>query len=210
MPRPDPHPVLSRQGADALRLLSDPECDCASVLPSVEARDADVLVRAASVHGTISTAFRHLRERGVSGQLETAFRKSETRVLSAISGAMRLRRWSDRMTAAFEDESVAHTLIKGPVFATRLYRHTSDRTLHRHRHCRGGQFDATRRHGSDRTRFRSRRHPRSQRRRPLRVQMDTAERYGDHCGAPHQPHPFRAASTAHVRGSRHGSRGRER
>jgi hypothetical protein len=127
MPRTDPHPVLDSRAAEALRLLSDPELDDTSVLPSVDSAQAGTLVRAAAVHGTMSTSYRHLRERGGSSALAAAFEAAETKILSAIAGSVRLRRWSERIVQAFNAEGIAHALIKGPVFAARLYRHPSDR-----------------------------------------------------------------------------------
>jgi Uncharacterised nucleotidyltransferase len=127
VPRPDPHPVLNDQAAEALRLLSDPELEDRIPLPSVDAGQAATLVQAAAVHGTIAIAYRHLRSRRASDDLTAAFEQAQMQVLSAMAAAMRLRQWGDRISNALGEGGVRHAPIKGPVFAARLYRHSSDR-----------------------------------------------------------------------------------
>lgn len=127
VPRPDPHPILNRQAAEALRLLADPELDDGVPLPNLDDGQAAILVRAAAVHGIISTAYRHLKSGPDAGALTAALARAEPLVLSAITGSMRLRRWAEHVTRAFDAAGLRHALIKGPVFAERLYAHPSDR-----------------------------------------------------------------------------------
>lgn len=127
MTRPDPHPVLDYETADCLRLLADPELPDDVPLPDIARTQADALVRAANVHGTIATAYRHVKARGISGRLAAAFEQAEPLVFSAIGWSMRLRRWGERIASAFDDENVRCALVKGPVFADTLYPNQSDR-----------------------------------------------------------------------------------
>ncbi len=62
-----------------------------------------------------------------SDPLAAAFLKVETTVLGAVGQAMQLRPWGERISSQLRRGGVNCTVVKGPVFAARLYPHPSDR-----------------------------------------------------------------------------------
>jgi hypothetical protein len=116
---------LEAEDLPLLLQLSDPEAPApaAAVEPTRLAR----LLAAADRHGVLAIVFRKCREAAAPAQVALVLDPYRPRVVGAVGQAMLLERTAQKLVQKFADDGVRATIVKGPVFADRLYRHRSDR-----------------------------------------------------------------------------------
>lgn len=105
--------------------LSDPEAPvpAGAVEPTRLAR----LLAAAERHGVLAIVYRKCREVAAPGHVASILNPLSPRIVAAVGQAMLLERRAQAVVQKFADAGVRATIVKGPVFADRLYRHRSDR-----------------------------------------------------------------------------------
>lgn len=106
--------------ADPAAAAADPPRDPAAVLR---------LVDAAERHGVLPVVWRKLRAGGAldDAALATKRDEAERRLMIATGQSLMLSHHAARLSAAFREAGIAFAIVKGEVFARRLYAVASDR-----------------------------------------------------------------------------------
>jgi hypothetical protein len=124
MPRDDA--LLPRDDLRPLVLLADPESQAPEGMHDNEARLARLL-QSAVRHGVLPVVFRKLREARLVDDAASAFDPYRTRILAGVGQAILLERRAQAIIARFADAGIRAAVVKGPVFAERLYPTRGDR-----------------------------------------------------------------------------------
>jgi hypothetical protein len=126
---PSAHPFLGQDEGRLLTWLADPEAS----LPSLpDAAALSRIIIAADRHGVMAMVGRKLAAAAIpSGGLTAVaaelLARHAHRHMLAVGQAMLLDYHGQRLARRFESEGVAAAIVKGPVFASRLYHDRCDR-----------------------------------------------------------------------------------
>ncbi|MEO8668066.1 MAG: nucleotidyltransferase family protein [Bauldia sp.] len=101
-------------------------------LDTLEPRAVGRVLVAARSHGVLPIVCRKLRASGfaatpLEGDARTLLEQFDRRVVNDVGQTMLLQHHGQRVMARFAEAGLAATIIKGPVFAERLYRNRADR-----------------------------------------------------------------------------------
>ena len=125
------HARLSPSQAALFVELVDPEFPAAATL-SADAADLSAVVIAADRHGVMPIVARHLAAAQVNassllGEAASIMDAHHRRLTIAVGQSMLLDHHARRIAERFASEGIAAEIVKGPVFAERLYRDRGDR-----------------------------------------------------------------------------------
>lgn len=128
MSEQEAHPPLSDREQRLLACLADPE----RRLDPAEWRDealASLMLRVARLHGVLPIAWRKLRalNPGFAGPLQAEMRQAEDMVTLMAGQSLLLRHHGRAIADAFRSENLPAAIVKGPVFAERIYSVPADR-----------------------------------------------------------------------------------
>jgi len=136
------HPCLSSNSSAWLTVLSDPGAGLPAPTGRLRAADLRLLTEAASAHGVMPIVARNLRRLAASGRaativddvnaqsvVETVSNELEQRILLLAGQSLLLSRHATDIAAALAREAIAANIVKGPVFARRLYPQPADRSF---------------------------------------------------------------------------------
>ena len=115
-----------------LAALSDPMGRAPRPASPIPPGELAVLVEAASAHGVFPVVARSLRELGsrdTQQALAAACGDLERRMVLLAGQGLLLSHHADRISAAFARESLPAAIVKGPMFAKRLYPTPADRSF---------------------------------------------------------------------------------
>ena len=118
--------LLKRDDLRLLVRLADPESQAPEGLQGDQARLARLL-RSAVRHGVAPVVFRKLREARLVDEAASIFDPYRTRILAGAGQAMLLERMAQTIAARFAGTGIRAAIVKGPVFAERLYPTRGDR-----------------------------------------------------------------------------------
>ena len=132
------HAPLSSDASAWLAALSDPLAQFDAPPRRIARSDLAVVNEAATAHGTLPILARNLRQlaaRGVhiiNGQdakqlTEVTCKELDQRLVVLAGQNLLLLHHANRITSAFKCAAMPAQVIKGPVFARRLYQHPHDR-----------------------------------------------------------------------------------
>lgn len=112
--------------------LADPQADAPEAADWPDAR-LSALFALAGAHGVLAIAWRKLRSAARREGRGDAFRAEVERLEAehtlTVGRAMLLRHHAGRIGAELRARDIPAEIVKGPVFADRLYAHASDRTF---------------------------------------------------------------------------------
>jgi hypothetical protein len=135
------HPSLSPNASAWLAALSDP---WARVTPNgrIQGSELAPLIEAASAHGVLPAIARNLQSLVTAGRgasivddaeaprlVERASTELNQRLLLLVGRNLLLSHQAARIEAAFAREAISARVVKGPVFARRLYPQPTDRSF---------------------------------------------------------------------------------
>ncbi|TPM36180.1 nucleotidyltransferase family protein [Mesorhizobium sp. B2-3-4] len=122
-------PSLTTAEEKLLLRYADPEA--AAVGSNVSAAALSALLDNAEFHGILPIMLRKLRESGdahlPSGGVREKLEDLRDKATIATGQSMLLQYHGDRIMKAMAAQGIAARIVKGPVFARKLYRHVSDR-----------------------------------------------------------------------------------
>lgn len=132
------HDSLSVRARHWLVALSDPLGRAAKPAQRLRPNELDTLIEAATAHGVLPAIKRNLRampaDHAVLGPqpqrfIDRAWVALEERAVVLTGQSMLLLHHGRRISAAMSQQSVPAVIVKGPVFADRLYPHPADRSF---------------------------------------------------------------------------------
>jgi hypothetical protein len=130
------HPALSANGYGWLATLADPLFNCRPPKQSISADEVSILIDAASAHGVLPAVARNLK--GALGapagmnpkqSLGDSLHELDRQLVLVAGHRMLLMHHAGRIAAAIDDRALDACIIKGPVFARRLYPQPDNRSF---------------------------------------------------------------------------------
>jgi hypothetical protein len=130
------HPALSSNGYAWLAAVADPLFNCRTPEQAISADEVSVLIDAASAHGVLPAAGRNLKgalgvPTGVNAEqfIGEPFRELDRQLILVAGHRLLLMHHAHGIAAAIAASALEACVIKGPVFARRLYPRPGDRSF---------------------------------------------------------------------------------
>lgn len=136
------HASLSSAASAWLAALSDPWARAPAPTGQIQAAEFPLFIEAALAHGVLPAVARNLQGLAVGGHgkvlfddastqhfIESCSKELSQRLVILAGRNLLLARHAANITATFASEAVPAALVKGPVFARRLYPQPADRSF---------------------------------------------------------------------------------
>jgi Uncharacterised nucleotidyltransferase len=133
------HPRLSSAAAAWVVAMSDPSARASYPSGPLRARELPALLDAVSAHGVLPVVARNLRSLMASDRsrrtidnaaaMERTIDELDRRLVLLSGQQLALSHYAGKLAAAFVQEKIPANIVKGPVFARRLYPRPVDRSF---------------------------------------------------------------------------------
>ncbi len=136
------HSSLSQEASRWLSFLSDPQPGARSLPEPIRSIELPILVEAAEAHGVLPAVTRNVQKLAAQGlsrsilddpdaqdRIETLGQALGERLVIITGQSLLHAHHAGRIAAALRNEAVAASIVKGPVFARRLYPQPADRSF---------------------------------------------------------------------------------
>lgn len=136
------HPSLSPRAAAWLAVLSDPAARVPAPSERIQPTELPPIIEAASAHGVLPALARNLQRLTAGGRgsaivddskaqdlVDTVSNGLNQRVVMLVGQNLLLSRHAARIAAEFARDAIPANIVKGPVFARRLYSQAADRSF---------------------------------------------------------------------------------